>query len=264
MAKSTCCLALMQTSLVWDCSGRRLCLTARQHMETARKMEFKTRGMLDTMSGEQHLTRVLYDCDVLGVAHGPPPAFPRTVRDSRSTGSCVRMRTMYTVDTGPGRVRIFTVAHALDRVRKGARAAQVRARHLVPGTHAAALAAGTCPWSWMVWTNGLCVCPPDARRSAPDLGPRAEELLHPCASAAGGPLGWRACGLSSAATAQSSWLFATNGNCMQLEFHDAAKGCLLADSTDVCVSLGARARLARPAPWRVGSTCRALQSSCRQ
>ncbi len=76
MAQKSCCLALMQTSLVWDCTGRRLCLTARQYMETARKMEFKTRGMLDTMSGEMRFPRVLYGCAVLGVAHGPPPAFP--------------------------------------------------------------------------------------------------------------------------------------------------------------------------------------------
>ncbi|KXZ47228.1 hypothetical protein GPECTOR_37g234 [Gonium pectorale] len=41
----------LKTSLVWDCSGRRLCLSARQYVETPRKLEVKARGMLDSASG---------------------------------------------------------------------------------------------------------------------------------------------------------------------------------------------------------------------
>ncbi|GIL59256.1 hypothetical protein Vafri_14173 [Volvox africanus] len=42
----------LKTNLVWDCTGRRLCISARQYAESPRKLELKMKGMLDTASGE--------------------------------------------------------------------------------------------------------------------------------------------------------------------------------------------------------------------
>ncbi|KAG2487313.1 hypothetical protein HYH03_014030 [Edaphochlamys debaryana] len=54
----------LKTQLVWDCVGRRLCLSARQYAETDRKLEVKLKGMLDTASGQHrvwgHLRRNFY------------------------------------------------------------------------------------------------------------------------------------------------------------------------------------------------------------
>ncbi|GLC42765.1 hypothetical protein PLESTB_001415800 [Pleodorina starrii] len=54
----------LKTNLVWDCTGRRLCISARQYAESPRKLELKMRGMLDTASGQHriqgHMRRNFY------------------------------------------------------------------------------------------------------------------------------------------------------------------------------------------------------------
>ncbi|EFJ47961.1 hypothetical protein VOLCADRAFT_104933 [Volvox carteri f. nagariensis] len=45
----------LKTTLVWDCTGRRLCLSARQYAESSRKLELKMKGMLDTASGQHRI-----------------------------------------------------------------------------------------------------------------------------------------------------------------------------------------------------------------
>ncbi|GIM09874.1 hypothetical protein Vretimale_13673 [Volvox reticuliferus] len=54
----------LKANLVWDCTGRRLCISARQYAESARKLELKMRGMLDTASGQHrvwgHIRRNFY------------------------------------------------------------------------------------------------------------------------------------------------------------------------------------------------------------
>ncbi|GFR42773.1 hypothetical protein Agub_g3734 [Astrephomene gubernaculifera] len=46
----------LKTQLLWDTVGRRLLISARQYLETPRKLELKMRGLLDTASG-QHRVR---------------------------------------------------------------------------------------------------------------------------------------------------------------------------------------------------------------
>ncbi|GIL59255.1 hypothetical protein Vafri_14173 [Volvox africanus] len=54
----------LKTNLVWDCTGRRLCISARQYAESPRKLELKMKGMLDTASGQHrvlgHIRRNFY------------------------------------------------------------------------------------------------------------------------------------------------------------------------------------------------------------
>ncbi|KAG2433983.1 hypothetical protein HYH02_012445 [Chlamydomonas schloesseri] len=54
----------MKAALVWDCAGRRLCVSARQYVETRRKVEVKAKGLIDTAAGQHrvwgHVRRNFY------------------------------------------------------------------------------------------------------------------------------------------------------------------------------------------------------------
>ncbi|PNW83830.1 hypothetical protein CHLRE_04g217933v5 [Chlamydomonas reinhardtii] len=54
----------LKAALVWDCAGRRLCVSARQYMETGRKVEVKAKGLIDTAAGQHrvwgHVRRNFY------------------------------------------------------------------------------------------------------------------------------------------------------------------------------------------------------------
>ncbi|KAG2425207.1 hypothetical protein HXX76_013958 [Chlamydomonas incerta] len=76
----------LKAALVWDCAGRRLCVTARQYVETGRKVEVKAKGLIDTAAGQHrvwgHVRRNFY-------THVPLLQRLLTAQSQRSAGGWV-------------------------------------------------------------------------------------------------------------------------------------------------------------------------------